>query len=89
MGAFYIYKSIQPTHMLKKNYAEMAMEVRRKNMGKLAIHSKIPLDSKDDLSVAFPGVFRGALDAKSHSLTEETFAAVAEAVKSFCVEHHL
>lgn len=43
--------------MSKKDYAALSIEAHRKAKGKIAIEPKLPLESKDDLSIAYtPGV---------------------------------
>lgn len=45
--------------MSKKDYAKLALESHKKYKGKISIESKMPLDTKDDLSIAYtPGVAR-------------------------------
>jgi len=47
---------------VSKDYGELALEVHRKNKGKIAITSKVPLKSSEDLSVAYtPGVAQPCL----------------------------
>ncbi len=41
----------------KKDYAALSIEAHRKAKGKISIESKLPLDTRDDLSIAYtPGV---------------------------------
>ncbi len=43
--------------MSKKDYAALSLEAHKKAQGKIAIESKLPLETKDDLSIAYsPGV---------------------------------
>jgi malate dehydrogenase (oxaloacetate-decarboxylating) len=43
--------------MSKKDYAALSIEAHKKARGKISIESKMPLDTKDDLSIAYtPGV---------------------------------
>ncbi|MEQ9278611.1 MAG: NADP-dependent malic enzyme [Balneola sp.] len=43
--------------MSKKDYATLSIEAHKKARGKISIESKMPLDTKDDLSIAYtPGV---------------------------------
>lgn len=43
--------------MPKPDYAQLALEAHQKTMGKYAVTSKMPLETKDDLSIAYtPGV---------------------------------
>jgi malate dehydrogenase (oxaloacetate-decarboxylating) len=43
--------------MSNKDYAALSIEAHKKARGKISIESKMPLDSKDDLSIAYtPGV---------------------------------
>lgn len=43
--------------MSKKDYAALSIEAHRKAKGKISIESKLPLETKDDLSIAYsPGV---------------------------------
>jgi malate dehydrogenase (oxaloacetate-decarboxylating) len=45
--------------MSKKDYAKLAIEAHKKYKGKISIESKMPLETKDDLSIAYtPGVAR-------------------------------
>jgi malate dehydrogenase (oxaloacetate-decarboxylating) len=45
--------------MPQKDYAKLAIEAHRKTKGKISIQSKMPLETKDDLSIAYtPGVAR-------------------------------
>lgn len=42
---------------MSKNYAELALEVHEKNKGKITVCSKVKVEDKDDLSIAYtPGV---------------------------------
>ncbi len=42
---------------MSKNYAELALEVHEKNKGKITVCSKVRVEDKDDLSIAYtPGV---------------------------------
>lgn len=43
--------------MSKKDYAKLAIEAHKKHKGKISIEPKMPLETKDDLSIAYtPGV---------------------------------
>lgn len=43
--------------MPKKDYAALALEAHKKARGKISVESKLPLETKDDLSIAYsPGV---------------------------------
>mgnify|MGYP003639798686 CR=1 FL=1 len=43
--------------MQKKDYAALSIEAHKKAKGKISIESKVPLETKDDLSIAYsPGV---------------------------------
>ncbi|MEX0719347.1 MAG: NADP-dependent malic enzyme [Balneolaceae bacterium] len=43
--------------MSKKDYAKLSIEAHKKSRGKISIESKMPLETKDDLSIAYtPGV---------------------------------
>ena len=43
--------------MSKKDYAALSIEAHKKARGKISIEPKMPLDTKDDLSIAYtPGV---------------------------------
>lgn len=43
--------------MSKKNYASLSIEAHKKARGKISVESKLPLETKDDLSIAYtPGV---------------------------------
>ncbi len=43
--------------MSKKDYAALSIEAHKKARGKISVESKMPLDTKDDLSIAYtPGV---------------------------------
>ncbi|MDZ7808421.1 MAG: hypothetical protein U5K71_15115 [Gracilimonas sp.] len=43
--------------MSQKDYAKLALEAHQKYKGKISIEPKMPLESKDDLSIAYtPGV---------------------------------
>ncbi|MCP9291099.1 NAD(P)-dependent malic enzyme [Gracilimonas sediminicola] len=43
--------------MSKKDYAKLAIEAHQKHKGKISIEPKMPLETKDDLSIAYtPGV---------------------------------
>lgn len=43
--------------MSKKDYAKLALEAHKKHQGKISIEPKMPLETKDDLSIAYtPGV---------------------------------
>ncbi len=59
----------------KKDYAALSLEAHAKNHGKFAITSKMPLETKDDLSIAYtPGVAAPCLaiaadPAKAYELT--------------------
>lgn len=45
--------------MSQKDYAKLAIEAHKKYRGKISIESKMPLETKDDLSIAYtPGVAR-------------------------------
>ena len=45
--------------MSKKDYAKLAIEAHKKYKGKISVEPKMPLESKDDLSIAYtPGVAR-------------------------------
>lgn len=45
--------------MPQKDYAKLAIEAHKKAKGKISIQSKMPLETKDDLSIAYtPGVAR-------------------------------
>jgi malate dehydrogenase (oxaloacetate-decarboxylating) len=45
--------------MSKKDYAKLAIEAHKKYKGKISIEAKMPLETKDDLSIAYtPGVAR-------------------------------
>ncbi|MEQ8525235.1 malic enzyme-like NAD(P)-binding protein [Gracilimonas sp.] len=45
--------------MSKKDYAKLAIEAHQKHKGKISIEPKMPLETKDDLSIAYtPGVAR-------------------------------
>jgi len=45
-----------------KDYNELALAMHRKNRGKIAVHSKVPVKNRDDLSIAYtPGVARPCL----------------------------
>lgn len=45
--------------MSQKDYAQLAIEAHKKYKGKISIEPKMPLDTKDDLSIAYtPGVAR-------------------------------
>jgi malate dehydrogenase (oxaloacetate-decarboxylating) len=45
--------------MSNKDYGKLALESHKKYKGKISIESKMPLDTKDDLSIAYtPGVAR-------------------------------
>lgn len=45
--------------MSQKDYAKLAIEAHKKAKGKISIESKMPLETKDDLSIAYtPGVAR-------------------------------
>ncbi|HBX66573.1 MAG TPA: NAD-dependent malic enzyme, partial [Balneolaceae bacterium] len=44
---------------MSKDYAKLAIEAHKKAKGKISIESKMPLETKDDLSIAYtPGVAR-------------------------------
>lgn len=48
---------------LKHNYNDRSVKAHKKYGGKVAIHSKMPLDTHDDLSIAYtPGVAQPCLD---------------------------
>lgn len=54
--AFFIYKSSKKI-MSTKDYAALSIEAHKKARGKISIEPKMPLDTKDDLSIAYtPGV---------------------------------
>ncbi|MFN1835704.1 NADP-dependent malic enzyme [Balneola sp. MJW-20] len=43
--------------MAKKDYAKLAIEAHKKSRGKISVEAKMPLETKDDLSIAYtPGV---------------------------------
>ncbi|HCD52122.1 MAG TPA: NAD-dependent malic enzyme, partial [Balneolaceae bacterium] len=43
--------------MAGKDYAALSVEAHKKSKGKISIESKVPLETKDDLSIAYtPGV---------------------------------
>ncbi|WP_421773435.1 NAD(P)-dependent malic enzyme [Gracilimonas sp.] len=45
--------------MSKKDYAKLAIEAHQKHKGKISVEPKMPLETKDDLSIAYtPGVAR-------------------------------
>lgn len=45
--------------MSQKDYAKLAIEAHKKHKGKISIEPKMPLETKDDLSIAYtPGVAR-------------------------------
>ncbi|MGN8225633.1 NAD(P)-dependent malic enzyme [Gracilimonas sp. BCB1] len=45
--------------MSKKDYAKLAIEAHEKHKGKISVEPKMPLETKDDLSIAYtPGVAR-------------------------------
>lgn len=45
--------------MSKKDYAKLAIEAHKKHKGKISIEPKMPLENRDDLSIAYtPGVAR-------------------------------
>lgn len=45
--------------MAQKDYAKLAIEAHRKYKGKISVEPKMPLETKDDLSIAYtPGVAR-------------------------------
>lgn len=49
--------------MSKKDYYQLALELHEKNKGKMEIKSKVPLENKDDLSIAYtPGVAKPCLE---------------------------
>lgn len=49
--------------MSKKDYAKLALESHKKHKGKISIESKMPLETQDDLSIAYtPGVARPCQD---------------------------
>ncbi len=51
--------------MTKPDYAQLSLDAHRKSMGKYAITSKMPLETKDDLSIAYtPGVAAPCLAIK-------------------------
>ncbi|EPZ60587.1 malic enzyme, N-terminal domain protein [[Clostridium] sordellii ATCC 9714] len=42
---------------MSKNYAELALKVHEENKGKISVCSKVKVEDKDDLSIAYtPGV---------------------------------
>lgn len=46
-----------------KDYDQMALELHRENRGKMEIRSKVPLETKEDLSIAYtPGVAKPCLE---------------------------
>lgn len=48
---------------MSKNYAELALEVHEKNKGKITVCSKVKVEDKDDLSIAYtPGVAAPCLE---------------------------
>ena len=68
------------------NYDEMALELHAKNRGKLGVHSKVALNTMDDLSTAYtPGVAAVCMEiardrAKAYELTSKsnTVAVVSD-----------
>ncbi len=50
--------------------------------GKLSVEMKAPPDTQRALSIAFPGVFRGALDVGARKITQQMMVAAAEAIFS-------
>lgn len=68
------------------NYDEMAIELHAKNRGKLGVHSKVALNTMDDLSTAYtPGVAAVCMEiardrAKAYELTSKsnTVAVVSD-----------
>lgn len=49
--------------MMAKNYGELALEMHRKFHGKLAVSLKVPVENKEDLSIAYtPGVAQPCLE---------------------------
>ncbi len=49
--------TIEEYHMSKKDYAALSIEAHKKVRGKISVESKLPLETKDDLSIAYtPGV---------------------------------
>ncbi|CEO22843.1 NAD(P)-dependent malic enzyme [Paraclostridium sordellii] len=55
---------------MSKNYAELALKVHEENKGKISICSKVKVEDKDDLSIAYtPGVAEPCIEiAKDESL---------------------
>ncbi|OXX83688.1 malate dehydrogenase, partial [Paraclostridium benzoelyticum] len=48
---------------MTKNYSELALEMHEKNKGKITISSKVKVEDKDDLSIAYtPGVAAPCLE---------------------------
>jgi len=70
----------------KKDYAKIALQLHKKNKGKLSISSKMPLKTVDDWSVAYtPGV--GAVSsylakypekAREYTIKNNTVAVVSD-----------
>ena len=47
----------QQRNCMSKDYARLALESHKKYQGKISVESKFPLETKDDLSIAYtPGV---------------------------------
>ena len=52
---------------MAKDYNELALAMHRKNRGKIAVHSKVPVKNRDDLSIAYtPGVARPCLEIQKN-----------------------
>ncbi len=48
---------------MNKNFAQLSLELHEKHKGKIAIASKVPLNDRDDLSIAYtPGVAQPCLE---------------------------
>ena len=71
------------------NYAEESLKLHEEWNGKLEVISTVPVKDEEDLSLAFPGVFRGTFDVRASDINEEMKMAAAKALAEFIPEDKL
>ena len=58
------------------DYAEMALQLHKENKGKISVSSKIPLETREDLSTAYtPGVAAPCLEIQKEKANAYTYTA--------------
>ncbi len=62
------------------DFFQRSLIVHEQLRGKIGVCGKMPVENRDDLPLALPGIFRGALDACAPHITDAMNVAAAHAL---------